>query len=163
MIFQAFEVGAVPDCSIISLSAQTGTTDPTAHWFPSRLFMSLLSQSTFYHFAASAEVPSATVRFYLTFKTSLRSSEALLKGLAAKISTFAHQLESVFLHGFSVSSKFLHKQSQALLHCQGFLWMPCLCFGGITGFNLVVFSLAGTLAACQWRQRKVSCSRNCCA
>lgn len=145
------------------LSAEMDTTDLTACWFPWRLFRSLLSQSTFYHFAASTEVPSATFGFYWTFKTSLRKTETLLKSLAVRFYTFTHRLELALLNVFSVSSKFLHKQNQALLLCQDFPWMPCSGSGGVSGFNLVVLSLAGTLGACQSRQRKVSCSRNCCA
>lgn len=126
------------------------TTDLTADWFPWRLFISLLSQSTFYHFAASTKVPSATFGFYWTFKTSLRNSETVLIGLAVGFYTFTHRLEFALLNVLSVSSKFLHKQNQTLLLCQDFPWMPCSSFGGISGFNLVVVvSLAGTLAACQ--------------
>lgn len=67
------------------LSAEMDTTDLTADWFPWRLFISLLSQSTFYHFAASTKVPSATFGFYWTFKISLRNSETVLKGFGSEV------------------------------------------------------------------------------
>lgn len=124
------------------------------HWSHSRL----ISLKAFYEFAISVHLLSLCCQHwgsfclfwvYWTFKTSLRNSETVLKGLAVRFYTFTHWLRFHLLSVFSVSSKFLRKQNQPLLLFQEFPWMPCCGFGGVSGFNLVLLSLAGTLAACQ--------------